>query len=59
MAWNILVLYEQFLDRFIWFIDGTLTDTTTPNQNETESNGNEGVLHTHKSSRNAAFPSIL
>ena len=38
-------------------IDRTLTDTTTPSQNEPGSNDNEGVLHTFQISRTGASPS--
>ena len=33
------------LNSSFWSVDGTQTGNTTPNQNGTESNGNEGVLH--------------
>ena len=45
--------YESFLNRSILLIDGTLTSTTS----RPESNGNEGVLHTPKISKNGALPS--
>ena len=32
-------------------MDGTLTGTTTPGQNESGSNSNEEVLHTSQTSR--------
>ena len=35
----------------------TLTGTATPDLNELESKGNEGVLHTSQSSRKEASPS--
>ena len=37
-------------------IDGTLTGTSTPDQNELKSNGNEGVLHIPPSSRTGVSP---
>ena len=40
MASNIFIEYKS-----IWPIDETLTDTTTPGQSRSGSNGNEGVLH--------------
>ena len=41
----------------IWPKDGALTCTTTVNQSGPRNNGNEGVLHTPKISRNGALPS--
>ena len=34
------------MNRFIWPIDETLTDTTTPGQSDPGSKGNEGVFYT-------------
>ena len=36
----------MILNRFIWPIDGALTNATTPGQSESGSNGNEEVLYT-------------
>ena len=41
---------------FTSHIDGTLTDNTTLYESGPGSNGNEGVLHTHKISRIVALP---
>ena len=48
---------KEFLNRSIWYIDETLTGTTTQGRNETGSNGNEGVPHTPPISRTGASPS--
>ena len=37
--------YEKLLNRSLWPIDQTLTDTTTPDQSKHASNNNEGVLY--------------
>ena len=36
------------MNKSIWPIDGTLTDTTTPDQSGPGRNGNKGVFHTPK-----------
>ena len=41
----------------IWPVDGTVTDTTTPDQNGVRSNENEGVLYIPQSPKNGASPS--
>ena len=47
---------QIILNRSIWPIDGSLTGTTTPGQNEPRSNGNEVVFHIPQSSRTGASP---
>ena len=51
--------YESFLNRSIYFKDGTLTDTTTPGQNGPESNNSKGLLHSPQSSRTEVSPSNI
>ena len=36
--------YSKWLNSSIWPIDGILTGTTTPDQSEPESKGNEGGI---------------
>ena len=52
IASSIPIEYEQFSNRSIWLIDGTLTGTITPGQSGHGSNDNEEVLHTCQNSRN-------
>ena len=42
---SILTEYEWFLNRSIWPINGTFTETTNPGQSVPGSNGNEGASH--------------
>ena len=39
-------MYRKWLDIPNWPIDGIVTRITTPDQNGSESDGNEKVLHT-------------
>ena len=48
---------SKWLNSSIWPIDGTLTGATSPDQSETRSNSNEGVLCTCQSSRTRVSPS--
>ena len=36
-----MIIPNKKLNCSIWFIDGTLTSSTTPDQSESEDNGNE------------------
>ena len=45
------------LNNSIWSIDETLIGTTTQGQSGPGSNGSEGELHIHQSSRSGASPS--
>ena len=47
----------KWLNSYIWSKDGALTGSTAPSLGEPESNGNEGVFYTLKSSRTGASPS--
>ena len=45
-VWFQIIVHREKLSSSIWFIDGTLTFTTTVlGQSEPESNGDEVVLH--------------
>ena len=48
---KIPIEFEQFLNKFIWPIDGTLTGITTSGQSGAESNGHKEVLHSPQISR--------
>ena len=37
---------QIYLNKYIWFLDGTLTGTTTPDQSESENKEDERILHT-------------
>ena len=41
----IIIILSKKLNSSIWPIDGTLTGTTTLDQNGPESNGNKRILH--------------
>ena len=57
MASGISIKYEQFSNKSIWPIDGTLTGTTTLSQSAPGSNDNEMVLYTHQISITRGSPS--
>ena len=57
MPSSIPIEYELFLNKSIQPIDGTLTDTSTPDQNGPGNNGNEEVLHITQVSRTGASSS--
>ena len=46
--------FSKWLNRSIWPINGTLTDTTTPSLSKPGCTGNEGALHIPQSSRTGA-----
>ena len=47
----------EYLNRTVWLLDGSPTDTTTWGHDESGSNDNEGVLHTPQISGTGASPS--
>ena len=51
---HIPIVNEYVLNKSIWPINETLTNTFTPGPNMPRSNGNKKVRHTSRSSRNGA-----
>ena len=49
--------YEQFLNRCIWPIDGTLTSTITPCQSGPGNNGSKEIFYTPQRHSAVASPS--
>ena len=52
-----MMILRKWLDNFIWPINETITDSTTPVQSQPESNGNEKILHIPQSSSIEDLPS--
>ena len=49
--------YDKWLNSSIWWLDGTLTGTTTLGKSRSGRNDSKGVLHIHQSSRIEVSPS--